>query len=410
MDPLTIAVVMVALGWGVKNAAAEGARAVKENWQKKKEAAKAWQQARSDSAFVKFVGPRAIKTGLITGALLGTAATGAVVAGRGFARGLSAGWSTGWAWGNANLRKATAKVVPGAPGDNSGEVVDAEVVDNPRDNRADNGADNPPGTTEVVDGEVVDDTPHAPEIPLDDTMPCPVCDGLALDAAERAGCMCRGTGTIDVRALPADESGQRTYPAPVADPAVDDNEPRPAIAAPEPDPVPAVQHGRDPIDSNQGAALMAGTVVPVTASRSAAIPEGIMTYGGHLEALRTLAREAVAEQDSAGLALEYALAAKSRAEADITRIEAIIAGLRSAEFGASHESAMAGIQELIMQQASATVTAAQAAQASMDLASQVAELCAQAALAFRRDHEAIATAIAEAPGKVAVRDGYTGDL
>jgi hypothetical protein len=74
------------------------------------------------------VSARAVKFGITTGAVLGTASVAAWLAGKGFGRGARAGWSLGRTWGQARLQRRRYGVEPGEP-DEATEVVDAELVD-----------------------------------------------------------------------------------------------------------------------------------------------------------------------------------------------------------------------------------------------------------------------------------------
>jgi hypothetical protein len=81
------------------------------------------------------VSARAVKFGITTGAVLGTASVAAWLAGRGFGRGARAGWKLGRTWGQARLQRRKHVVEPGEP-DEATEVVDAELVDDQADEQS----------------------------------------------------------------------------------------------------------------------------------------------------------------------------------------------------------------------------------------------------------------------------------
>jgi hypothetical protein len=447
MDPVTLAIIMVALGWATKEAIKEGGRSIGERFDRHKEALhdgmNAW-RARHGRDPIKPAGSsiagKAIRAGIAGGAVVGTAAVAGVVGARGFGRGAAAGYRLGKAKGNARWGRATHTATqatpPGAtPGNTTtppGTAGDAT----------------PAGPLPVIDAEVVDDTEYAPQAPVDDTMPCPVCHRL-MDAQHCQ--FCEGTGTVEaVLGMPTERATYRITRQPDGHPlgnsadvfgdadlhhrlneaaqlgqtitvqqldAAGNAIGTPVIYTP-PAPLPAATETQsEPVQehhvSNDLAAndnIPAPSSFPAINSQPMAVANGggghpldadgiVVTYEQHQRNLGQLQRVAAAEMNSAELTMQSAEAAERRANELVASLEYVTAGLGrdGSDFGPTHQQNVYAIAEQVDVLRSHAAASKQIAAQTMEAAGNIIAMCQAAAASFVSDNQPLAEAHASAP-------------
>jgi hypothetical protein len=156
--------VAYALWRGCREAAhsvAESCRDRRARWQTRAASRRGWT---TRDLMAPTVSARAVRFGITTGAVLGTASVAAWLAGKGFGRGARAGWHLGRTWGNARLKRRRYGVEPGQPEDAT-EVIDAELVED--DDQAD---EQPPTPREPV-AELADRPADPPTEDVPDNRP-----------------------------------------------------------------------------------------------------------------------------------------------------------------------------------------------------------------------------------------------
>jgi hypothetical protein len=129
-------------------------------------------------------------------------------------------------------------------------------------------------------------------------------------------------------------------------------------------------------------------------------------YDAHLHNLGFLLRQAQREYTAAELTLASAAATRKRAENDIAAAEQMATALASQDFGGEHVANMVALQELLAVQVAAARAAHEAAFESTLANEHVIEVCAAAESAFRRDHQQLAEAHADAPHAARTREAY----
>ena len=364
-------VIGAAILWAAWHGVREAARDVASSYRDRKirwgAAAARMRGAPARDGMAPAVSSKAIRVGIVAGALAGTTAVAAVLAGRGFGRGARAGWTLGRTWGKARLQRRRYGVEPG----------DADEA------------------TEIVDAELVDEEPkEGTEQPEESFRPDPDPNLWPVDA-EEAAWLRKRIPEYDAKAEQFRRDGnpkmagvyvslaarRRRRLAHYRDPE--------ALPATPPQDVPADRPGESP-NGERAMAQMQSEVV---------------TYDTHVHNLTVLQGEARAEYEAAELGREAAEAVARRAEQDAQHAEAMMAGLAAADFGQKHVANMATLQELFANQVQVSRNLRASTAALMEQSEALIAEAERARREFEADHRQLAEAHADAP-HAAKREGY----